>query len=455
MVGARDESSFGEILAWLDRHINLEAIERGVAGRAAEPTLDRIRALCSAMGDPQLSYPVIHITGTNGKGSTTRLCSSLLQATGLSIGTLMSPHLQVMNERITHDLVPISDEDLATTLRALRDLERFVVDSRHVEVPPTWFELVTAAAFRYFADEAVEAAVVEVGLGGLYDATNVVEAEVAVLTNVALDHVEILGPTRAHIATEKAGIVKAGTTALVGDRDDEIAAIVEKRAREVGAAAVWRRDVDFGCESDQLALGGRLITVRTPGARYDDLFVPLYGAHQADNASIAVAAVEAFFGAPLDYDVVAEGLGAATVPGRLEVIERRPLVVLDGAHNLAGAEVLASALAEDFAAVEHIVLIMGCLRNRNPTELLGALVSDRLIEVIACAPDSPRALPSEAIVEAAKSYDLAVSSANDVREAIARARTLVSEDDLILVAGSLYLVGAARSALGRLAFGRP
>ena len=448
-------ASLGEQLAWLDRHINLEAIEAGLAGRAAAPTLERIAALCAAMGEPQASYPVIHVTGTNGKGSTTRMCSALLRAAGLSVGTLTSPHLESMNERICYNLEPISDEELAGQLVALREFEAFVLAAKKSEIAPTWFELVTAAAFRYFSDVAVEVGAIEVGLGGRFDATNVADATVAVLTNVDLDHVEILGPTRRDIASEKAGIVKAGSAVVVGDRDQAIIDIFSEEAARVGAASLWRRDVEFGCDSNQLALGGRVLSLRTPGGFYDEVFLPLHGAHQGDNASVALASVEAFFGAPLGQDVIEEAFSRLTVPGRLEVLDRRPLVVLDGAHNVAGARVLGAALAEDFAAAEQIVVVMGCLRGRSPQDLLREIASERIIEVIACAPPSPRALPGEAVKEAALSLGLSASASDEVEDALARARSLVGERDLILVAGSLYLVGAARTVLGRVAAGRP
>jgi dihydrofolate synthase/folylpolyglutamate synthase len=333
-------TSLGDAIAWLDRHINLEAIERGDAGRAAEPTLERIGALMAAMGDPQRAYPIVHVTGTNGKGSTTRMISSLLMAQGLSVGTITSPHLETMNERIATNLEPISDDELLELLLALEELEHFVRERGLCEVAPTWFELVTAAAYRHFADAPVDAAVVEVGLGGRWDATNVGDGIVAVVTNVALDHVEILGPTRSHIAREKAGIVKAGATVVLGEDDPELVEIFAEQSAAVGAGALWRRGVDFGLEASRLAVGGRLMDLRTPGGEYRDLFLPLYGAHQGENAAVALSAAEAFFGAPLAPEVVATAFNATRVPGRLEVAHRRPLVLLDGAHNPAGANVL-------------------------------------------------------------------------------------------------------------------
>jgi dihydrofolate synthase/folylpolyglutamate synthase len=437
------------VLAWLDRHINLEAIERGVAGRAAKPTLERIAALTAAMGDPERSFPCIHITGTNGKTSTTRLCTALVMAQGLSVGTYTSPHLVSLNERIAWNGKPIGDDELFDVLSPLGALEEFIRAENPGMLAPTWFELMTAAAYRFFADVAVDAGVIEVGLGGRYDATNVADGAVAVATNVELDHVSILGGTRAKIAWEKAGIVKPGCVAVVGDEDDDIVAVFEDEARRVGAAAFWRRGVEFDCVGNFAAHGGRVVSVRTPGATYEDLFVPLYGAHQGDNVAIAVAAAEAFFGVPLDASVVAEALGSARVPGRLEVLGRRPLVVLDGAHNAAGAAALGEALGEDFGVVRRTVLVFGCLNGRSPGDVLAALGPDRIAHVVACTPPSLRGVPAADVAAAAAALGLEVSIADSVPEALAAARGLVSADDLVLVTGSLYLVGAARRHLTR------
>jgi len=448
-------ASLGDALAWLDRHVNLEAIERGVAGRAAAPTLERVEALVSAIGDPQDAYGVVHVTGTNGKGSTTRICSNLLAGTGLSVGTYTSPHLERLNERIARNGLAIGDEELCEQLTALSALEEFLVARDAWPTPPTWFELVTTAAFRWFADVAVEAAVVEVGLGGRYDATNVADGAVAVVTNVDLDHTEILGSTREEIAAEKSGIVKPGAVLVLGERDPDIARIFLDAARSVGADAVLRRSVDFDCTSNRAAHGGRVLDLRTPRAAYDEVYLPLFGAHQGDNAAAALAAAEALLGAPVAEDVVVEAFAATTVPGRLEIVGRRPLVVLDGAHNRAGIEALRDALDEDFAAPDRIVAVVGCLRGRDPGELLGALRGERLTGVVACAPPSPRALPASEIADAAASVGLAATVADTVDDALEIALARVAPDDLVLVTGSLYVVGVARAAARRLGCMRP
>lgn len=445
-TGSQTES-LGEVLAWLDRHINLEAIERGSAGRAAQPTLERIAALMGAMGDPERAFPIVHVTGTNGKTSTARLCTALLATQGLSVGTYTSPHLVALNERIAWNGEPITDADLLEVLSPLAALEDFVRAANPGMLAPTWFELLTAAAYRFFGDVAIDAGVIEVGLGGRYDATNVADGDVAVVTNVELDHVSILGGTRSEIAWEKAGIVKPGCVTVVGDEDDEIVDVFSDEARRVGAAEFWRRGVEFDCVGNSVAFGGRVVALRTPGANYEELFLPLYGAHQGENAAVALAAAEAFFGSALDPAVVAEAFANARVPGRLEILARQPLVVLDGAHNPAGAAALGAALADDFAVVERVVVVFGCLNGRSPVEVLSGLGTERIAHVVACTPPSLRGLPASEVAAAARSLGLAASVADSVPEALGAARALVTEDDLVLVTGSLYLVGAARSHL--------
>ncbi len=442
--------ALGELYAWLDRHVNLEAIESGRAGRSALPTLERIRALLAATGEPQKSYPVVQVTGTNGTGSSARLTTELLAEQGLSVGTYTSPHLERLNERIAYGGAPISDGELAGLLQVLRESERFALGSGQLELAPTWFELVTAAALRYFSDVAVDVAVLEVGLGGRYDATNAVDAAVAVLTNVDLDHTEILGSTRPEIAAEKAGIIKAGSIVCCGEDDPEIAEIILAEARSVGAEAVWMRNVDFACDANRVAVGGRLLDLRTPRASYDEVYLPLHGAHQGENAAIALAAAEAFFGSPLEREVVEAALGRVRIPGRLEVVARRPLVVLDGAHNRAGAEALGLAVAEDFAGIESVHLVIGCLRGRQPAELLEALGDLPVCFVHACPPPSPRALPAEAVAAAAKDRGWPARVHEGVGEALEAAHGAAGPRDLVLVTGSLYVVGAARRAARRL-----
>lgn len=435
--------SLGETLAWLDRHVNLEAIESGRAGRLGLPTLERIQQLLAALGDPQQSYPALQVTGTNGKGSTSRMCASILEAEGITVGTYTSPHLGRVNERIEAFGAEIDDGSLVSVLGRLGELEGFL------GLRATWFELMTAAALTWFADVAVDAVVAEVGMGGRWDATNVVRGEVAAVTNVDLDHTEILGSTRETIADEKAGIVKSGSILVLGETTPSVAAVFEAEAERVGAAAIWRRGVDFGCESNRLAVGGRAVGLWTPFGRYEDVLLPLHGSHQGDNAACALAAAQAFVGSALSDDVVRSGLGAARVPGRLEVAGRRPLVVLDGAHNPAGARALGRALAEDFAAPRRIVVVLGCLGARDPAELLSAMGTDRVAAVVACRPPSPRAKDPLEVARAAETLGLVAEVSGTPAEALERALEIASADDLIVVTGSLYVVGAARAAFQR------
>jgi dihydrofolate synthase/folylpolyglutamate synthase len=408
-----------------------------VANRASQPGLDRMWELVRLLGDPQDAYPVVHLTGTNGKGSTARMLTCLLSARGLRVGTYTSPDLERVNERLALAGRPIDDESLSEVLASVADAASVMED------PPSRFEILSAAAFSWFADEAVDAAVVEVGLGGRRDATNVVHGRVAAVTNVALDHAEVIGPTLADIAREKAGIVEPGSTLVLGETEPELASIF----RAAGASQVWERGQEFGCEANRVAHGGRLLDLRTPGARYPGVYLPLHGAHQGDNAACALAAAEAFFGGPLHPDVVSEAMAEVTCPGRMEVVGRRPLLMLDGAHNPAGARAAGATLEEEFGAVRRRVLVMGLLQGRDPAEMFEALGLGRLGAVVACRPPSPRALPPVQVAAAARHLGVAAEVVEDPAAALARARALAGPEDLVLVTGSLYVVGAARASL--------
>ena len=422
-----------EALAYLDDHAGYET-----TGRITSPTLNRIERLVNAMGDPQHSYPVLHITGTNGKGSTAQMITRLLMAQGLQVGTYTSPHLETVNERLARDAESISDDDLAEQIAAIADLEGVV------GVRPSYFEILTAAAYRWFADTAVDVAVVEVGLLGRWDATNVADGRVAVVTNVGFDHTEFAGPTLAHVAAEKAGIVKPESFLVLGETDPDLAALFKAEP----SAGVVERDYDFGVDENQLALGGRLLTLRTPLAIYPDVFLPLHGRHQGDNAALALAAVETFFGAPLDDEVVKEGFASVVMPGRFEVLGHQPLVIIDGAHNPPGADVSATVMAEDFDPVGDRILVLGLLKGRDPQLMLEALRADEAARVICCTPPSPRAIPAAETAAAARRIGVGeVAAIDDVVAACNRALSGASANDAILVTGSLYTVGAARPHL--------
>ncbi len=406
------------------------------------PTLDRIGTLLTYFGSPEVEYPAVQITGTNGKTTTARMISALLTASGLKVGTITSPDLQRVNERMEVDGVAVDDDTLDDLLFSAALVER------EIGVEASYFEILIAVSLRWFADEAVDVAVVEVGLGGTWDATNLVDGRVAVVTNVAIDHTEYLGSTREEIATEKAGIVKPGATLVLGETDAKLQRIFEAR----DAARIVRRDVDFGVRRNVLAVGGRLLDLYTSEAEFLDVLLPLHGAHQGDNAAIALAAAEAFVGGALDEPTVATAFADVRSPGRLEVVSRRPLVLLDGAHNIAGAHALRAALDEEFGDGAR-TLVVGFLREREPREMLEALgVRELEGTLVCCRPPSPRALLPSFVAQAA--YDLGlppegVEVVDDVPQAVSAALLATSPDGQIVITGSLYTVGAARSVLVR------
>jgi dihydrofolate synthase/folylpolyglutamate synthase len=313
-----------------------------------------------------------------------------------------------------------------------------------VGVTNSYFELMTAAAFKWFADVAVDVAVVEVGLLGRYDATNVADASVAVLTNVGYDHTDGAGDWRARIADEKAGIVKPDSTFIVGETDPALLPIFHR----AGARELWERERDFDCELNELAVGGRVLALRTPGATYEEVFLSLHGAHQGDNAACALAAAEAFFAAPVAEDIVAEAFSSITMPGRFEVVRREPLIVLDGAHSPEAAALVAETLRDDFNVSGDTIYVIGMLQPRDPATVLDALDVAAAGAVIACAPPSPRAIDPNEIANEAEALGAKAIVEPDVGRAVERALRLASPDDAVLVTGSLYVVGAARTELG-------
>ena len=428
--------NLAEARRWLDGHLNLEA-GNVTAGVVDDLSLGRMRSLVGVLGDPQTAYPVIHLTGTNGKGSTARMLEAILRGHGLSVGLYTSPHLEVLNERLVWDGRPIPDEDLAEVLDELATLESLV------EGEPTWFELVTAAGFSWFAQQAVDVAVVEVGLLGRYDATNVADGLVAVVTNVGRDHTDGAEGWRAAIAGEKAGIVKPGSTLVLGETDPALRPLFEAE----GPDRTWLRDRDFAAENGRVAVGGRVLDVRTPGARLDEVYLPVHGAHQGDNLALAVAAAEAFFDRPLDETVVGEALADLKIPGRFEIMGREPLLVLDGAHNPDGMTALTTTLHDDFADVPSTVVVLGMLAGRDPDAMVEALELGPFDVVLCTNPPSPRALPAVEVAEAVARAGIEVEVVPDVVEALGRARAIATSEDRIIVTGSLYVVGAARAAL--------
>ena len=428
--------NYDQALRHLEQHINLEA----KAGRWEGLSLDRMRAMVHAMGDPHLAYPVIHVTGTNGKGSTTAMITELLKARGLRVGTYTSPHLERINERIRIDGEPLDDASFAAAVQSVADLES-LVDGRL-----SHFELLTAAALGWFAEQAVDVAVVEVGLLGRWDATNVVDAAVAVITNIGRDHTDGVGDWRRAIASEKAGIIKPGSTVVLG----ETSAALRDVFYAEPSAGVLERGVHFGAGDNRVAVGGRSVHLRGPESSYEDVFVALHGEHQADNAAVALAAVEAFFAAPMEDDLVREAFAAVHVPGRFEVLQRHPLVVIDAAHNPDGARVAARTL-DDFGASRRRILVLGLLQGRDVAEMLEALEAARAEVVLVCEPDWPRRIPAADVAAEAGRLGIGVEVVRNVADAVHRALALAEEDDLVLVTGSNYVIGPARRELRALA----
>lgn len=322
---------YAEALRYLDERSNYER-----TGRVDSPSTRNIDRLMDAIANPQHAYRSIHITGTNGKGSTAQITTKLLMAHGLRVGTYSSPHLERINDRICIDGEPISDEEFGLQIGAISDLEVIA------GVRPSFFEIMTAAMFRWFADEAIDVAVIEVGMLGRWDATNIINSDVAVITNIALDHTEYAGPTVEHIASEKAGIIKPSSIVVLGETDE----ILREIFLEPNAKARISRGDDFECQENRLAVGGRLISVRTPRTVYEEILVPLHGQHQGDNASLAICAVEAFFDSIIDRQILDTALENVVMPGRFEVLAHQPLVIVDGAHNPAGAEVCAEVFSK-------------------------------------------------------------------------------------------------------------
>ena len=425
-------------LAWLSDHYNLE---QGVVAREDAPDLHRMIALMEVMGDPHRTVPFVHVTGTNGKGSTARMVTALLTTAGLRVGGSASPHIQQVNERITVDNVPLDDHDFAAAVELVASVEPLVVE--RLGERPTYFEVTAAAAFGWFADSGLSAAVVEVGLGGRFDATNVADGAVAAVTNVGIDHIEWIGPGIEDIAAEKAGIVKPGSLLVLGETEPELVSIFAGTP----AAEVWQRGIEFDCTANELAVGGRSLSIRTPAARYDDLYLPVHGAHQGDNAAVAVAAAEAFAGTPLGADVVAEAMASVTLPGRFEIVGRHPLTIIDGAHNGDGARAVVAALLDGFGSGGPTVLVLGCNRPRHPGELLASLRDIEPSLVVATSADWAKAVPAAEVAAAARELGAEVAVVEGVAAAVERAVSVAGGSGTVLVTGSLYVVGEARTHL--------
>ncbi|MBP9115216.1 MAG: bifunctional folylpolyglutamate synthase/dihydrofolate synthase [Acidimicrobiia bacterium] len=431
-----------ELEQWLENRPNMEKDNpSGLSRRASRPTLERMKLLCKYLGDPQLGIDAIHITGTNGKTSTCRITESLMSIKGFSTGLLSSPHLGKLNERVSINSEPISDFELENSLNVIKKLESEIdvisADS------PSYFEIMVAAGFYEMDSQASDVGIIEVGMGGLYDATNICESKVSVITNVGLDHMAYLGDNVHDIALEKSGIIKENTTVVIGEKDEELVSLLKSIALEKNCR-IYVVDEDFKLLKNDQAVGGRLLTMQTPYGYYEDVFLPLLGFHQGENALLALVACESFVDDCFGDEIIREGFDKATSPGRMEIISRQPLIMLDGAHNVPGAQALASALSEEFVAPRRIFVI-GLTKEKDANAMIDSLGIEDEDIIIACAADSEKAMEPGEIVEIGKSMGLEnISMKNSPIEAIEFAQSIAFDDDHIIVTGSLYVVGEIR-----------
>lgn len=441
----------------------LQEVYAGILARAPEhdvaPSTERVEAVCDLLGHPERAYRVVHVAGTNGKTSTARMVERLLREHGLRTGLFTSPHLTSVTERIQVDGAPLSAEAFVA---AWQDVAPYVhmVDARSAETGGprmSFFEVLTVMAFAAFADTPVDVAVIEVGMGGRWDATNVVEPEVAVITPIARDHERWLGHDLVDIAGEKAGVIKEHVTAVIAEQREEVEGVLLAAAAERGAR-VLREGIDLEVVARQVALGGQVMDLRTPGGLYTGIFVPLHGEHQAHNAVLALSAVEAMMrgvGA-LDAAPVEAAFADTHSPGRLEVVRTSPTVIVDAAHNPHGAEATAAALAEAFA-FERLVGVVAVLADKDAEQILAAL-EPVLDEVVVTRSSSERALDVAELAEIAIDVfgEDRVHTAERLDEAIGRAADLAEQATDgsptgagVLVTGSITLVAEARILLGR------
>ena len=439
----------------------LRQVEAEITGRWGEgrlqPTKERIEALLDLLGQPQRGYRAIHLTGTNGKTSTARMIDELLRGCGLRTGRFTSPHLSQITERVAIDGEPISPR---TFVEGYREIAPYIdiVDGQF-DIKLSFFEVMVGLAYTVFADTPIGVAVVEVGLGGEWDATNTIDGEVAVVTPVDLDHTQYLGETVAMIAAEKAGIIKPGATAILAAQDPDAAAELLRRAVTV-EASVAREGLEFGVVERRVAVGGQVVTLQGLSGVYDEIFLPLHGAHQAQNAACALAAVEAFFGVgaetgPIDADLVRAAFAATRSPGRLEAVRSAPTILLDAAHNPHGMAASVAAIAEAFD-FRRLIAVVGVLVDKDVPGMLGAL-EPAVDEIVVTQTSSVRAMSADDLA----AHAVAVFGAERVTvearldDALETAVRLAEETDDgvlsgvgVLVTGSVVTAGEARVLLG-------
>jgi dihydrofolate synthase / folylpolyglutamate synthase len=419
----------------------VEALYARMPGKMG-PSLERVQHLSELLDHPERTAPAVHLTGTNGKTTSARMVTTLLAAFGVGAGLYTSPHLQDVRERLALADRVISREEFAETWAYL---EPFLaeVDRAH-DQPVTFFEALTMLAFAWFAELPVDAQVVEVGMGGRWDATNLVHGDVAIVNRVAVDHPE-LGATSAEVAVEKAAIIKPGAVAVSQEQDADVLEILAGRAEEVGAQLLLEGR-DFALERRHTAVGGQILDLRTPSGLVTEVFLPLHGRHQADNAAGALTAAQAFLGdRALDENTIRAGFAAVTSPGRLEVVSRQPLVLLDGAHNPAGARALAAALLEEFV-VDRRTLVVACLADKDLRGILQGL-APAIGRLVVTANKSPRAASAERLRKEAEALGLVAEVAPDVPTAVRQAIDQAGESEAVVVTGSLYTAGEARDLL--------
>jgi dihydrofolate synthase/folylpolyglutamate synthase len=407
------------------------------SGRVEHPTTSRVAALTAALGNPHRSYPAIHVTGTNGKGSTTAMIASLLTAHGLRVGTYTSPHVHRLAERVTVDGQAVEDQELT---HAIGQVERAAAA---IGITPSWFEAMTAAGLYLLAAREVALAVVEVGMLGRWDATNIVDGRVAVVTNVHLDHMDMAGPTRAAIAREKAGIVKPGATLILGEQDPSLRSIFEAQ----NPARILTRGRELRHRNRRRGPTGSVVDLTNPWGTRAGIHVGMCGQHQCDNALLALSAAEAFLDTAMPAGVISRALADTHVAGRFDIVHREPTVVLDGAHNPAAAAALRRALDENIAAKTPRILLCGTLTGRDPVEFLEGFGMDGVNLVVATEPDSPRALPAAALAEAARSCGVAAAAVVSPIRALDEATAAAGVEGVVIATGSLYLVGVLRAAM--------
>lgn len=426
--------NYEQALSYVDRHIGL----------GTKLGLERITNLLDLMGRPHEGYPIIHVAGTNGKTSTARLATLILVAHGLTTGTYTSPHLQRIEERLAVNGRFATSEEFAL---AISDIAAFA-DLREGagEEPNTYFELTTAAAFAYFADQAVNAAVIEVGLGGRLDSTNVVDAEVCVVTSIGVDHTEYLGDSVEEIAAEKLAIAGPGSILVTGALPDEALEVAKGTARDLGIQH-RRFEHDYGVAEYQRGVGGWLTTIEGAETMYDDIFLPLHGRYQLDNLAIAVAAAEALVGRKLDVEAVRDAAAVATAPGRMEALASSPFVMVDGAHNADGVETLVESLQEEYPTTRW-QLLFGVMGDKNVELMIGHLAP--LVKgVITTAVDEKRAVPAAELAQRVANVlpDVPVLASEGVEMGLDMARAEAGGEGAVLGTGSIYLVGAIRDLL--------